>query len=367
MFTGKFQQKNKSRKFIAAFLISVVLVTTSAPLPVRAGVWGESIAGEFLGFALKTIWEQIKAILFGIAKRVAVGIARDQANRLTSGGMDKKPAFITDYRQYIFSAAIDEGLLYMDDLLTQTMGGKGSVLNYVASGGSIQSLGKQYMSLLNSEVKSAFVADNCKYNLDQYTSNPLSSIAKGDFRVLNATVTFPCNNPLGMTNRTRVNVQRNVAARQKQNEIEAIVGKGFTGIKDKNGKTISPGSVIADLTSSAQELPFQLITGSKEWGELLSSAAGAFVNQALSNLYQKGFEDVSKKINRELGKVDSKLNAARADLHKELGPGAVFLRNAEQHIGGKGSTGTGKYTGVQQSIVNFNPNPSMCGTGVTDC
>lgn len=358
MFAKKFQQKNKSRKFIAAFLISVVLVTTSAPLPARAGVWGESIAGEFLGFALKTIWEQIKAILFGIAKRVAVGIARDQANRLTSGGMDKKPAFITDYRQFLIGAAIDEGLLYMDDLLSQTMGGKQSYLNYVASGGSIQALGKQYMSLLNSEVKSAFSTDNCKYNLDQYTSNPLASIAKGDLRVLNAQVTFPCNNPLGLTNQTRQNVQRNVNARKKQSEVEALVGKGFKCIEDKNKKCITPASVISDLTSSAQELPFQLITGSKEWGELLSSAAGAFVNQALSNLYQKGFEDVSKKINRELGKVDSKLNAARADLHRELGPGAVFLRNAEQHIGGNGNPGTGKYSTPVNQLVNFATNPN---------
>ncbi|MFA9262408.1 MAG: hypothetical protein ACEQSB_03575 [Undibacterium sp.] len=348
-------QKNthRYRQFIATLLIGMMVITISAPTPARAGVWGESIASSLLKQVLETIWEQIQAVLFGIAKRVAVGIARDAANRLTAGGMDHKPAFITDYKQFLFDAAIDEGLLYMDDLLTQTMGGKGSVLNYVAGGGSIQALGKQYMSLLNGEVKAGFAADNCKYTLDQYTPNPLSSIKKGDWRVLNA-ATFPCNNPLGLTNRTKNNVQRRANAKSQQQQIEAIVGKGFTGVKDKNGKTISPGSIIADITADVQTASMKLITGSTKWGELLSSAAGAFVNQALSNMYQKGFEDVSKKINRELGKVDAKLGAARADLHRQLGPGAVFLRNAEQQIGGTGNPGTGKYTGVQTSVVYFN-------------
>ena len=359
------KKKTKSiRKFLASILIGTILLTTSAPVTVQAGVWGESIAGTFLGEILDKIWQVIQGILFGIAKKVAVGMARDAANRLTAGGMDKKPAFITDYRQYIFGAAIDEGLLFMDDLLTQSTGGKGSTLNYVAAGGSVQALGKQYLSLLNSEVKSSFANDNCKYNLDQYTPNPLSSIAKGDFRVLNAVVTYPCNNPLGMTNIAKQNVQRQVSARQKESEIKAIAGKGFTGV-EVNGKIVSPGSIIEGITTDAQTMAGKLITYSQGWSELLAAAAGAFVNQALSNMYQKGFEDVSKKINRELGKVDSKLNKARADISKELGPGAVFLRNAEQHIGGRGNAGTGKYTGVQQSLVNFNSSPSMCGTSAT--
>lgn len=347
--------KNKHifRKVLGSLLIGVMLIGTSAPAPARAGVWGESIASGLLKQVLETIWEQIQAILFGIAKKVAVGIARDQANRLTAGGMDKKPAFITDYKQFLFDVAIDEGLLYMDDLLSDTLGGKGSVLNYVAGGGSIEALGKQFLSVLNQEVKSGFQADNCKYTLDQYTSNPLSSIKRGDWRVLNA-ATFPCNNPLGLTNKTKNNVQRKSNAAAQQKQVEAIVGKGFLSVKDKNGKVTSPATVIEGITTDVQNASLKLITGSTKWGELLSSAAGAFVNQALSNMYQKGFEDVSKKLSRELGKVDAKLGAARADLHRQLGPGAVFLRNAEQHIGGNGNPGTGKYTGVQTSVVYFN-------------
>lgn len=355
MCQGMVHNTNKHffRKILVSFLIGAMLIGTSAPAPARAGVWGESIASGLLKQVLEVIWEQIQAILFGIAKKVAVGIARDQANRLTSGGMDKKPAFITDYKQFIFDVAIDEGLLYMDDLLSDTLGGKGSLLNYVAGGGSIEALGKQYMNVLNSEVKSTFAADNCKYTLDQYTPNPLSSIKKGDWRVLNA-ATFPCNNPLGLSNKTKNNVQRKANAVSQQKQVEAIVGNGFKCVEDKNKRCVGPATIIQDITAAANKLPFDLITGSQKWGELLSSAAGAFVNQALSNMYQKGFEDVSKKLNRELGKVDAKLGAARADLHRQLGPGAVFLRNAEQHLSGNGNPGTGKYTGVQTSVVYFN-------------
>lgn len=361
--------KRKFQRFMAAFLVGAVLLTTSAPLPARAGVWGESLASGFLKQALEIIWEQIQALLFGIAKRVAIGIARDQANRLTAGGMDKKPAFITDYRQFIYGVVLDEALLYMDDLISQYTGGKNMELNYIAGGGSVQAIGQKYLALLNNEVKSNFSKENCKYNLDEYSPNPLHSLMKGNWRVANAMVTYPCNNPMGMTRHTRQNVERRISTRNAQQTAEAIAQKGYNSIKDKNGNIISPGSLINDVTSKIQNSATTMLENTGKWGELLAAAAGAFVNQALSNLYQKGFEDVSKKINRELGKVDSKLKAARADLSRELGPGAVFLRNAEQHLNGQGSAGTGKYTGVQQSVVNFNSHQAgvHCGTGIDSC
>lgn len=354
-------KKRKFQRFMAAFLVGAVLLTTSAPLPAHAGVWGESLASGFLKQALEVIWEQIQALLFGIAKRVAISIARDQANRLTAGGMDKQPAFITDYRQFIYGVVFDEALLYMDDLISQYTGGKNMELNYIAGGGSLQLVGQKYLALLNAEVRTNFSKENCKYNLDQYSPNPIHSLMQGNWRIANAMVTFPCNNPMGMTRHTRQNVERQLATRSQEETAKAIANKGYKCITDKNNKCITPGSLIADVTTNVENSAMDMLKGAGKWGELLSSAAGAFVNQALSNLYQKGFEDVSKKINRELGRVDSKLKAARADLTRELGPGAVFLRNAEQHLNGQGSPGTGRYTGVQQSLVNFNAGaPSDC-------
>lgn len=353
------QKELRFRKYIASFLIGTILFTTAAPLPARAGVWGESIAAELLGQALDVIFEQIQAVLLGIAKRVAIGLAKDAANRLVAGGSSKKPAFITDYKEYIYGVALDEGLIYMNDLLTTATGGKSSALNYVVAGGSLQQLGMNYMNYLNAEVNSAFAKDRCKYNLDQYTPNAMVSLGEGDWRVLNAVVAYDCNNPLGMSMNIKDDTQRRISAQQEIAKTKAIAGQGFTGV-EINGKTVSPGSIIADVTGNVEKQVVNAIGTSTKWGELLAAAAGAFANQALNNLYQRGFEMVSQNITRELGKVDSQIRGARADLQQQLGPGSQFLRNSNQQLGGwSGSASSaGKYTGVQQSAVNFNTTPN---------
>ncbi len=357
------QKKNRIQKYIASVLIGAVIFTTAAPLPARAGVWGESIASGLLKQVLEVIWEQIQAVLFGIAKRVAVTLARDAANRLVAGGSTKKPAFITDYKAYIYGAALDESLIYVNDLLTTATGGKNSALNYIIAGGSVQRLGMNYLNYLNLEVNAAFARDNCQYNLDQYSTDVVRSLGNGDWRVMNATIGSNCNNPLGMSQYMKDAAQRQRAANQELAKTRAIAGKGFTGV-EVNGKIISPGSIIADVTGAAQNLPFQMITGSQKWGELLAAAAGAFANQALNNIYQRGFEEVAKVVSRELGNVDKKLQGERRNLMKELGPGAQFLRNVSQQRGAN----NGKYTGVQQSVVNFNPVPGCRGeAGLNGC
>lgn len=351
---------NRFRKSIAVFLLCSIFFSTSVPLPVRAGVWGESIASSLLKQALETIWEQIQAMLLGVAKRVAVEMARDAANRLIAGGSSKKAAFITDYKEYIYGAALDEGMIYMNDLLTAVTDGKSSALNYVVAGGSLQQLGMNYMNYLNAEVNAAFAADRCKYNLDQYTSNVMLSLGEGDWRILNAVVSSDCNSPLALSLKIKEETQRRINQQQEISKTKAIAGQGFTGV-EINGKTVSPGSVIADVTAQTQTLALELIPTAGNWGELIAAAAGAFANQAMNNLYQKGFEMVSQNISRELGKVDSEIRGARNDLQQQLGPGSQFMRNANQQLGGwSGSaSSTGKYTGVQQSVVNFNSTPSI--------
>jgi hypothetical protein len=350
-------QKQHARKILICSLLLAVFIGGSVPRPVYA--W-DAVLGAIAHRALDTLVQNIMAMLKGIAKRAAIEMARDVANRLVSGGSSKKAAFITDYKEYIYGIALDEGMVYMNDLLTTVTDGKSSALNYVVAGGSLQQLGMNYMNYLNAEVNAAFAADRCKYNLDQYTSNAMVSLGEGDWRVLNAVVSVDCNNPLGLSLMIKEETEKKVAQQQEIAKTKAIAGSGFTGV-EINGKTVSPGSIIAGITETTQTEVLRLVGNSTEWGELIAAAAGAFANQALNNMYQQGFEMVSKNISRELGKVDTQIRGARADLQRQLGPGSQFMRNSNQQLGGwSGSASSaGKYTGVQQSLVNFNsaPNP----------
>lgn len=359
--------KNSWRKRIASiFLVSFLCMTVPAPTA-RAGVWGEEILSDLMTIAIEKVLKFVEDMLKGIAKSLAVQLAVRQANKLTGDGHKNGPSFITDYKRYIYSIALDESLIYVNDFMTQTLGAKYSGLVYVAASGNLQSLGRNYMNYLAAEANAGLKDSySCKYTLDQYSNNPLTSLQKGDWRVFNALIANPCNNPTGYTNQVKRAFQEDLQRRTDLARTRAIAGQGFTGT-EKKGIITAPGSVIKDVTAKTQTLAMDLIPNANGWGEILSAAAGAFVNTVMTNLIQRGFESVAKKVDRELGKVDKQVLEARRDIEKELGPGAAFFRNNIQQIGNAEANNykIGGQTGGQAK-VNFPTVPS-CIDGQVAC
>lgn len=354
---GLFLSQSLKKRLAIFFFCGFLFIT--APKPVYA--W-DAIPAELLGQTIDKLWIAIQGILKGLAKRLAVELAIRKANDLTGMGHKNSPTFITDYKNYLFAAVLDESLIAFDDVLTQTLGGKGSALVYTAATGGLQSLGRNYMNYLYSEGRSAIAEPYCRYTLDQYTSDPIRSLQDGDWRVFNAMVANSCNNPSGFAAQVRRQFEADLQRRAEAARTQAIANQGFLG-PQKNGQLTAPGILIKELTANVQAIPSQMIGQANEWTEILSAAAGAFANTVMTNLFQKGFESVAKKIDRELGKVDSKVLEARRDIEKELGPGAYFFRNAVQHLGGSGTTGG------QRGTITFptSGTTGVCGTGSGPC
>jgi hypothetical protein len=361
--TGLFLQKNLRKKIAALMICSTVFLVV--PKPVYA--W-DAVPAELLGQAIQKIVDVLDKMLQGIAKSLAVQLAVRQANKLTGDGHKNGPSFITDYKRYIYSIALDESLVYVNDFMTQTLGAKYSGLVYVAASGNLQSLGRNYMSYLAAEANAGLQESySCKYTLDQYSNNPLTSLQKGDWRVFNALIANPCNNPTGYTNQVKRAFQEDLQRRTDLARTRAIAGQGFTGTERK-GIITAPGALIKDVTAKAQGLAMDLIPNATGWSEIISASAGAFVNTVMTNLIQRGFESVAKKVDRELGKVDQKVLEARRDIEKELGPGAAFFRNNVQQIG-NAATNSYKVGGSAsggQAKVNFPTVPS-CIDGQVAC
>lgn len=360
-----FSNKKRFQKGLAAFMICSLLLV-SVPRPVYA--W-DAIFGSIAKQAFEILWNALEGLLKGIAKRLAVEMAVRQANKLTGNGNKNGPSFITDYKRYIYSVALDESMIFVNDFLTETLGAKYSGLVYVAASGNLQSLGRNYMSYLAAEANAGLRDSNtCKYNLDQYTNNPLTSLQNGDWRVFNALVANPCNNPTGYTYEVKRAFQEDLQRRSELARTKAIASQGFIGA-EKNGVITAPGAIIRDSISKATNMPMDLIAPAGSWGEILSAAAGAFMNQVMTNLVQNGFESVAKKVDRELGKVDKKVLEARQEIEGSLGPGAYFLRNNIQQIGNTAANNfkVGGTTG--QAKVNFPTTPAspVCGDGSPAC
>lgn len=355
--------KSVIRKRLAMFFFVGFLVVAT-PKPVYA--W-DAIFGSIAKQVFEVVWNTIQGLLKGIAKSLAIQMAVRTANKVTGDGHKNGPSFITDYKQYIYSIALDESLVFANDFMTQTLGAKYSGLVYVAATGNLQSLGRSYMSYLAGEAKNSLYESNyCRYTLDQYTNNPLTSLQGGDWKVFNALVANPCNNPTGYSYQVKKAFQEDLQRRADLARTRAIASQGFTGT-EKNGKIVAPGSVIKDVISKANTTAMDLIPNATDWGEILSSAAGAFVNQVMTNLVQRGFESVAKKVDRELGKVDKKVLEARQEIEGQLGPGGYFLRNNMQQIGNAAARNVQFGGSTEQSKVQFNGVPGVCGTGDAAC
>lgn len=336
------------RKKIAVFLMALFLLSATPVKTVHAGYWGESFMAMFSQVSIEKILAYLEQVLQGIAKRLVVELAVRKANDLTGDGHKNGPSFITDYKRYIYSIALDESMVFANDFLTETLGGKASGLVYTAATGGLQSLGRNYMNYLAAEARNGLTQNYCTYSLDQYTNDPILSLQTGDWRVFNAILANPCNNPAGYTNEVKRAFEMDLQKRAELAKTKAIASQGFIGT-EKNGIITAPGVILKDLVSNVQKTSLELIPNANGWGEILAAGAGAFTNQLMTNLFQKGFESVAKKVDRELGKVDGKVLEARRDLEKELGPGANFFRNINQQTGGTGNwniPGGGQQTGV---------------------
>lgn len=339
----------------AAGLSLVIMLLMTVPVPVaRGAVWAENFGANFVQTAIEEVLKFIESTLKGIAKRLAVEMAVRQANKLTGHGDRNKPNFIQDYKDYLYAVALDETMVATNSFLTETLGAKYSALVYTSASGNLQSLGRNYMNYLAAEAQYGLSNSYCKYTLDQYTTDPILALNRGNWRVFNAIIANECNNPAGYARQTRKYFEEDLRRRSEANRTRALAGNGFLG-PEKGGKITAPGAIIRDTISEAQTMGLKLIPAATGWGEILSAAAGAFVNTMMTNLVQDGFESVAKKVNRELGKVDAKVLEARRDLEQQLGPGAaVFLRNSNQQIGGNNVNRQNS-----EAKVNFNTTPGV--------
>lgn len=320
---------NVWRKRIATFFIAGFLI---AAVPRPAYAWGDYMGNAFGSF-MDYMFATIDGLLRGIVKKIAVELAVRTANKVTGNGNKNSPSFITDYKRYIYDIALNESLVFADNFLTETLGGKVSGLVYTAASGGLQSLGRNYMNYLAGEARNELNKGYCQYSLDQFSNDPIKDLGLGNWRVLNAIVANPCNNPAGYTNQVKQAFQQDLQRRAELARTKAIASQGFIGT-EKNGQVTAPGVILKDLISKAQGTAFDLITQATGWSEILAAAAGAFSNQVITNLFQNGFESVAKKVDRELGKVDKSVMDARRDIERQLGPGANYFRNINQQTNG---------------------------------
>lgn len=326
-----YSQKHYKKKFIAGFFILALFMNMVSFTPKAHAWWAISnIFGTLTGNLLDIVKEQIKGAILASLKVAAVSALNSKVGQMIGGTSVGDALLITDWYDFIYTRPAQQATLYLNDFFTMSTRGKYSSANYIGSRDVPDTVAGNYPAYLVATAKQSIPAGEIipQFDLDQYTANPETLFAEGDFRGLNAMISNPMNNPFGYT------LSATAYAATKMNQAIEIAkteaqSSGLTGKKDKNGKTIAPAATIENMLNDAQNIGNNIIAAAEN-DAILSNIVTAMVNKLVTNMVQKGVGKIQANIEKEVNRVDNQVVKALGKINKELGPGAQFLKETSQ-------------------------------------
>jgi hypothetical protein len=247
------------------------------------------------------------------------------ATRLVSGGNDS-PMFITDWNDYIFGKANQASKKFMNDYVSQMTRGTGSSSGYRPAPG-FEGVGPKafnmgigqyanYASQITEILKNASVATGTPKMT--FEGNPATVYSKGNFKA-DSDLRAAYNTPIAAE---ILAVKENEKQMDKQaivNQTKAIAGQGFIG-KEKNGLTLTPGSIIKGKLDEVLGTPDKTLASAKTIPEVLTALATKFVSDVMT----KGIGTIEAKIAKERNGVTSKAGVQVKAQINTGGPGAYY-------------------------------------------
>ena len=186
------------RKIIAS--ISILLVFLMAvPQQAKAGAWGEAIAVEVARRVYEEIRKSIDGILMATLRQTALQMLNSQIGQALGGGQYGNPLFVVSWDDELFLGPLKENSVYMNNLLTQTLRGRGSTLNYIPAEVA-STFGGNYYDYLQKQAKAAIGTANAAASAPTttITRDPRTAAAQGDVKNFFKAFDSPYNNPLGL-------------------------------------------------------------------------------------------------------------------------------------------------------------------------
>lgn len=317
--------KNISKIFFIGMFVTVGIFGYAPPA--HASMWGlVDIFGDLIQNMMERMQRQIEGAVIGSLKMAAVQMLNQQVGQLIGGGAAGQARFITNYNDFLYQGPAQRTELYMNDFFTLTTRGKGSSANYISAGSG----GGNYVGYLESVGRKATVESGAPCTVDLGESaNSETMFEEGDFRGFNAFVSNPCNNPYGYALEAEDAYQGELMRQQQVAAIKAASSGGFLP-GEENGNVITPAGAIEAMTTNIQKLPMDIIANASNPAELLSGVVSAMATKVVTNLVQNGIGQVQSNIQREIGGVNTQVNAARNQATGQLGPAAPFTQSVIQ-------------------------------------
>lgn len=269
--------------------------------------------------ALEKIQKQIDGMLLGAAKQASIKAIQQQMNSLIAGGSGSGGAmFVTDWKAYLVTQPQSQANLFINDYISQSLKGRGSLSSYVPAGFEGVGSNSSYLSQLEQGAK-AITSNNPAQSQVTFTGDPSTMFAGPDpFKQLNLYLSG-VNNPWAFNIDVQIKYQDELEKQKLIAQTKVIAGQGFPG-KESNGMTIAPGSVIKDQLSKVQGMGLDMIANAQNLPEIITSAVSMTINQTI----QQGIGNVQAQVNREIANAKAKAAAQMTQTIGTQGPGALY-------------------------------------------
>ena len=313
------------KRQIIAFLL--IFCFSFFPLFTRnASAW-DAIPAAVVKQVMEEMTTLVNGLIRGLLKTMAATVINTTVSAMISGGSGG-PKFITNWENYIVRQGAQKANSYVNDYLTQAGQGRGSSSGYAPAPG-FEGIGQgafnmgvgaytNYSARLVEQAKAAVLNESVPKITANF--NPSTMLSGGTFKKLSQLGS-------GVNNQWALNVS---AEEKKLQELEdaknvamakAIAGAGFIGT-EKNGQTITPGSVVKENLTNTQNIGNQIIAAANTIPEIVTGLVTKIVTQAIN----QGIGTIQSQIQKQVtGVVTNARNSLNQQI-QNVGPGALFKR-----------------------------------------
>jgi len=304
---------------ISTFLLMATLMVIPGH-PAQAAIWPG--IDPIITRALDTVWETLKSALTGVIKQMGAQMINKAVSLIVSGGSGG-PKFITKYEDYLVKKSGAAANRYVNDYLTQVTQGRGSSSSYTPASG-FEGVGKNafnsgvgaytnYAGQMVEQAKNTVV--NSTLPKVTMNVNPSQMFSSGTFKNVSR-YGSGINNQWAFNARAEQEKQIAEANARLVAQTKAVAGQGFIGT-EKNGYTVTPGSVAKDALTNAQNIGNQVIASAPS---MIEAMIGMVVRTVVTNALNEGIGNIQSQIQKQSTNVSNNLQTTR----NQQSPSSLF-------------------------------------------
>jgi hypothetical protein len=288
-------------KLIAIFLI-ISIFTMALPKPAKADIWGESIYGAMTyKQILEEMYKKIQDTLVASLRNAAIRLIQSRLMALLGSGGKNGPGPIADWRQFIYSSAMQYSTQVTNDFFRNMRTG----------------LPSPVIQRIVSPAQKMTTADpsEMKPDIQNYVREGRADkiFAKGyatDKWEAWRRAAMPQNSPAYLA-MVGTSIKQESARQQEEiKKTEGAANAGYQSKKDdsgskngvsapgaEEGKTITPGSTVKDTVTKVQGMPIDMISMART----IPDVVAGMVTSMLTQMLNRGLTTVTSQINKQIG------------------------------------------------------------------